>query len=255
LQHEVAVAVDELRQSLLRGDLVQDVRRLLQAGAKDHGGWIRENLREVLSARREDPVAVSALTGLAPGTVRGFLNGRPSSIDNALLMAEAVGYTLAELDQPPDQFRQHVDTRADGTGEIAIGASLLAFDEAPTAMAIVLLDGRIVKVNRRLRVLLGYEEGELIGASASTLSLSSDAARAERTSELAASDAIHSRVSQLRCKDGSVVKAVTSAVVVRDQTGEARYVIARAAPLEGGAEGSPEPTTRGPATASSMVTD
>jgi PAS domain S-box-containing protein len=185
-------------------------------------------------ARRDDAVAISALTGLAPGTVRGFLNGRPSSIDNVLLMAEAVGYTLAELDQPPEAFRKHVDARSDGIADTAIGASLLAFDEAPTAMAIVLLDGRIVKVNRRLRDLLGYEDGELVGTAASTLSLISDVARAERDSELATTGAIHSRVSRLRCKDGSIVKAVTSAVVVRDQTGEARYVIARAAPSEGG---------------------
>jgi PAS domain S-box-containing protein len=168
------------------------------------------------------------------GTVRGFLNGRPSSIDNVLLIAESVGYTLGELDRPPEEFRTHVDTRGHGTDVTAIGASLLAFDEAPTAMAIVFLDGRIVKVNRCLLELLGYDEGELIGTSASTLSISSEAGRADRTGELAATGAIHSRVSQLRHKDGSIVNAVTSAVVVRDQEGEPRYVIARAAPIESG---------------------
>jgi PAS domain S-box-containing protein len=233
--------IELLRQSLLRGDLVHDVRRLLLAGAKDHGQWIRANVRHALAARRDDPGAIAALTGLAPGTVRGFLNGRPSSLDNVLLMAGAVGYTLAELDQPPDQFRMHVDGRAEGAGDIAIGASLLAFDEAPTAMAIVFLDGRIVKVNRCLLELLGYEEGELIGESASMLSLSTDASRAERSSELAATDATHSRVSQLRRKDGSLLSALTSAVVVRDQAGDARYVIARAAPREGG---GPAPESR-----------
>lgn len=231
--------IDELRQSLLRGDLVHDVRRLLQAGAQDHGTWIRANVRHALAARKEDPVSVSALTGLAPGTVRGFLNGRPSSIDNVLLMAEAVGYTLAELDRPPEDFREHVDTGRGDEAETAIGESLLAFDEAPTAMAVVLLDGQIVKVNRCLREMLGYEDGELVGASASMLSLSSDSARAERAGELAATDAIHSRVSQLRHKDGTIVNAVTSAVVVRDQQGAPRYVIARAAPIESGADRRP----------------
>jgi PAS domain S-box-containing protein len=227
--------IDELRQSLLRGDLVQEVRRLLQSGARDHGGWIRENLRHALVARREDPIAVSALTGLAVGTVRGFLKGRPSSLDNVLLMAEAVGYALAELDHPPDEFRKHVDTRGGGKdGTAAIGASLLAFDEAPTAMAIVLLDGRIVKVNRCLLDLLGYGEGELVGAQVSALSMSTDEALADRRSELDATDAVRSRVSQLRRKDGSIVKAVTSAVVVRDQSGEPRYVITRAAPVDNG---------------------
>jgi PAS domain S-box-containing protein len=226
------VPIDQLRESLARGDLVHDVRRLLQSGAQDHGRWLRENIRHALRVRREDPVAVSALTGLSVGTVRGFLNGRPSSIDNVLLIAEAVGYTLGELDRPPEEFRQHVDTRGDGTDETAIGASLLAFDEAPTGMAIVFLDGRIVKVNRCLLDLLGYDEGELIGLPASTLSISTDATREDRRGELAETGALHSRVSQLRHKDGSIVNAVTSAVVVRGQDGDPRYVIARAAPVE-----------------------
>ncbi len=229
--------IDQLRESLARGDLVHDVRRLLQSGAQDHGQWVRENIRHALMVRREDPVAVSALTGLSVGTVRGFLNGRPSSVDNVLLIAESIGYTLGELDRPPDEFRKHVDTRRESTDDTAIGASLLAFDGAPTAMAIVFLDGRIVKVNRCLLELLGYDEGELIGISASTLSISSDVARDERGGELAATGAIHSRVSQLRRKDGSIVNAVTSAVVVRDQDGEPRYVIARAAPIESGGKG------------------
>lgn len=107
--------MDDIRERVVRGDLVADVRRLLQSGAADHGAWIRENVRHALRARRQDPGAVAALTGLAPGTVRGFLNGRPSSIDNVLLIAEAIGYTLAKLDQPPEQFRQCVDDRRDGT--------------------------------------------------------------------------------------------------------------------------------------------
>jgi len=224
--------MDELRERLMRGDLVQDVRRLHQSGAEDHGRWLRENLRHALTVRREDAVAVSALTGLAPGTVRGFLNGRPSSINNVLLMAEAVGYTLAELDRSPEDFRIYVQARRDGADGGAIGASLLAFDESPTAMAIVLLDGTIVKVNRELRELLGYEEGELVGAPAATFSTSSDEDRTERRDELDATDAIHRRASQLRRKDGSLVDVVSSAIVIRDQSGEPRYVIARAALAE-----------------------
>jgi PAS domain S-box-containing protein len=222
--------MDDLRDRVLRGDLVQDVRALLQRGAEDHGRWLRENLRQALIARRQDAVAVSALTGVAPGTVRGFLNGRPSSIHNVLLMAEATGYTLADLDRPPDEFRQRVEARGDGADGGGIGASLLAFDESPTAMAIILLDGTIVKVNRQLRELLGYDEGELIGASAATFSVRGEEDRAERRDEIAATDAIQARVTQLRRKDGSIVSAVTSALVVRDEAGEPRYVIARAAP-------------------------
>jgi PAS domain S-box-containing protein len=225
----------------MTGNLVQDVRRLLQSGAEDHGRWLRENLRLALANRREDPVAVSALTGLAPGTVRGFLNGRPSSINNVLLMAEAVGYTIAELDRPPNEFQMYVETRHDSVELGSLAASLLAFDESPTAMAIVLLDGTIVKVNRRLRELLGYAEGELVGAPASTFSTRTEGEQAEGRSELEETGAVHRRTSQLRRKDGALVAVVSSAVVIRDLAGEARYIIARAAPAEGQGDG----TTRG----------
>jgi len=218
---------------MLRGNLVHDVRRLLRSGAADHGRWIRENLRDAIRARRQDAVSVSALSGLATGTVRGFLNGRPSSIDNVLLIAQAVGYTLADLDRPPDEFRRRLNGLADGIDGGAIGASLLAFDESPTPMMILLIDGTIIKVNREFRQLLGYGDGELVGASAETVSLSSDQARAERVEEMAESGVLRGQTVQLRRKDGSHVAVVTSAVVVRDHEDLPRYVIARAAPADG----------------------
>src|SRR5688500_5380566 len=150
--------MDDLRRRLMSGELVQDVRRLVQHGAAVRGEWLRKNIQHALRARREDPAAVSTLTGLAPGTVSGFLGGRSSSIDNVLLIAEAVGYPLAELDQPPEEFQQHVAARRTGGSGTSIGASLLAFDEAPMAMAVILIDGTIVKVNRQLLELLGYDE-------------------------------------------------------------------------------------------------
>lgn len=218
--------MDELRSRLITGDLVHDVRRLLQGAAEDHAQWLRDNIRQTMTSRRQDAVAISALTGLAPGTVRGFLNGRPSSIRNVLLIVEAIGCSLGELDHPPEEFRRR-ESRSDAEGA-ALGASLLAFDESSTAMAVVLLDGTIVKVNRQLCALLGYEEGELIGSPAATFSATTDAGRAERVEELTVTDAMHGRATQLRRKDGSLVSAVTSALVVRGEDGEPRYVIARA---------------------------
>ena len=233
--------MDDLRDRLVRGDLVGDVRRLHQAGAEDHGRWLRENLRHALTVRREDAVAVSALTGLAPGTVRNFLNGRPSSINNVLLMAEAAGYTLAQLDQPPEKFRAYVQAGRDGADGGAIGASLLAFDESPMAMAIVLLDGTIMKVNRKLRELLGYEEGELVGAPVTTFSTSTDQDRAKRKDALIAADALHRSPGQVRRKDGSLVDVISSAIIVRDQDGQPRYVIARTVAAEGASVSPAEP--------------
>lgn len=224
--------MDDLRDSLLRGDLVDDVRRLIKGGADDHAAWLRENLRHALVVRRQDAVAIAALTGLAPGTIRGFLKGRPSSIDNVLTIVEAVGYTLAELDQPPEQFRRHAQARLDGVVGGAIGTSLLAFDESPTPMALMMFDGTIVKVNRELRRLLGYEDAELIGQPAATFSDSSDAQIAERRDEMTTTDVVHGRVTSLRRKDGSLASVVSSAIVVRDGDGQARYVIARASPSQ-----------------------
>lgn len=221
---------EDLRAALARGDLVDHVRQLLQSEAADHGAWLRENVRHALDSRRETAVAIAALTGLAPGTVRGFLNGRPSSIDNVLLIAEAIGYSLAELDRPPDDFRPRVEDSPDAKAGAAIGASLLAFEESPTPMAITLLDGTIMKVNGKMRELLGYDDGDLIGAPAATFSASSVEVQAERRDALAATGASHAQVSKLRRKDGTLVSATTSALLVRDDDGEPRYVIARAAP-------------------------
>lgn len=220
--------MDELRDRMMRGNLVQDVRRLLRTGSEDHGRWIRENIRQAFNARREEIGSVSALTGLAPGTVRGFLNGRPSSLDNVLLIAQATGLTLADLDRPPDEFRSLIadtDPRVDGH---AMGASLLAFDESPTPMVILLMNGTIIKVNRELRVLLGYDEGELVGASGSSFSFATDQERAERADELLGSGALHGRPVHLRRKDGSEVRVMASAIMVRDSEGNPRFVIARA---------------------------
>lgn len=232
--HELYDArMEELRDRVARGDLVHDVRLLLQSGAEDHANRLRDNIRHALAARRQDAVAVSALTGVAPGTVRGFLNGRPSSIRNVLLIAEAIGYTLAELDQPPEEFRRRVLEEGSEEDGSAIGPSLLAFERSGTAMAVVMLDGIIVKVNRQFRELLGYEESELIGASTERFAVRSDEDRALRQEDLAAGDAIPPRVTQLRRKDGSLISATTSALVVRDEDGQPRYVIARAAPVAG----------------------
>jgi PAS domain S-box-containing protein len=216
---------------MLRGDLVGDVRALLQRGAEDHWARLRANVRHAMTARRQDVVAISALTGLASGTVRGFLQGRPSSIRNVLLIAESVGYTLAELDQPPDLFRQRASQSGVGGDGDGIGRSLVAFERATTGMAILLLDGTIVKVNRRLREILGYEEGELIGAQAELFLVQSEEDRAARSAEWGAGRAVSERLSRLRRKDGSLVPALVSALLVRDEDEQPHYVVARGSPV------------------------
>ncbi len=232
-QDAILPRMDELRDRVTRGDLFQDVRRILQRGAEDHAQWLRDNIRYALAARDQDAVAVSALTGVAPGTVRGFLNGRPSSIRNVLLIAEAIGYTLVDLDRPPEEFQRRVLEEGNEEDGSAIGPSLLAFETSSTPMAVVMLDGTFVKVNRQLRDLLGYAESELIGASGEDFAVRSDDDRARRKEDLAAGDTIPARMVQLRHKDGSLISVMSSALLVRDEDGQPRYVIARAAPVAG----------------------
>jgi PAS domain-containing protein len=67
-----------------------------------------------------------------------------------------------------------------------------------------------------------------------TFSASDDADRAARRDELLQTGVSRRRVARLRRKDGSEFRALTSAVVARDDQGTPRYVIARADPVEPG---------------------
>jgi hypothetical protein len=55
-------------------------------------------------ATGQDAVTISALTGVAVGTVRGFLGHTDTSIKNVLMIAVALGLTVADLERPPEEF-------------------------------------------------------------------------------------------------------------------------------------------------------
>jgi hypothetical protein len=78
----------------------------------------------------------------------------------------------------------------------------------------------------------GYDEGESVGSDAAEYSASSGDEQTIRWSELSETDVTRGRVTKTRCKDGAVASVVSSAIVVRDEDGQSRYVIARAAPVE-----------------------
>lgn len=230
--------MEELLPRVARGELVHDVRRLLAAGADAHLDDIRANLRLVMQSTDQDVVAISTLTGVAPGTVRGFLGGRPSSIRNVALMAMALGVTLAELGQSPQEFRawfrgQGADVRpalpsSHGVGDLA--ASLIAFEQSTVAMAVILMDGRLVKANRALRELLGYEEGELMGMPVRQLLAHPEDGSSERQAQLFATDALPAQQLIVRRKDGYAMSLSAWSILVRDAEGVPRYVVARAVP-------------------------
>jgi hypothetical protein len=57
-----------------------------------------------MAATRQDAVTISALTGIAVGTVKGFLEQRDTSIKNVVLIAVALGLSVADLERPPEEF-------------------------------------------------------------------------------------------------------------------------------------------------------
>ena len=74
---------------------------------------------------------------------------------------------------------------------------------------------------------------EAIGHTLATLDrVHDDCERTYATPEGIDGSAIGASPLQLRRKGGSLMSAVSSAIIVRDEGGQPRYMIARAAPLE-----------------------
>lgn len=93
-----------MREQLADGTLVSEVRRLIDTSAAERLGWIRSNARTAMAASEQDPVTLSALTGVAMGTVKGFLEHTDTSIKNVLLIAMALGLSLADLERDSNDF-------------------------------------------------------------------------------------------------------------------------------------------------------
>jgi hypothetical protein len=100
-----------VREELAGGTLVTEVRRLIETGAADHLRWIRSNTRTAMEATGQDAVTISALTGVAVGTVKGFLGNTDTSIKNVVMIAVALGLTVADLERPPEEFAQLLASR------------------------------------------------------------------------------------------------------------------------------------------------
>jgi len=93
-----------VRERLADGTLVVDVRRLIQVVAVERLGWIRGNARTASAVTRHDAVTLSALTGVAVGTVKGFLAERDTAITNVMLIAVALGLGLGDLERPAEEL-------------------------------------------------------------------------------------------------------------------------------------------------------
>lgn len=94
-----------------RAGLLPGMRRLVRASADERLGWMRDNLQALMTATDHDAVAIHALSGVSPGTVRNFLRGTDSSLGNVMLIALALGVTLGDLERPPEEFQVLLDHR------------------------------------------------------------------------------------------------------------------------------------------------
>ena len=101
------------------------------------------------------------------------------------------------------------------------------FELAGSGMAHIALDGRFLRVNRRLCEMLGYQEGEIIGRSVKAISHPddrdvTDAPRARLRSQEVNSASFEKRY--LR-KDGSVIWVMLTVALARNSAGEPDYEI------------------------------
>jgi hypothetical protein len=100
-----------VREELADGTLVSEVRHLIVTGAAERLRWIRSNTRAAMAASGQDAVTISAFSGVAVGTVRGFLANTDTSIKNVLMIAVALGLTVADLERPPQEFGELLASR------------------------------------------------------------------------------------------------------------------------------------------------
>jgi diguanylate cyclase (GGDEF)-like protein/PAS domain S-box-containing protein len=104
-----------------------------------------------------------------------------------------------------------------------------AFDEAPSGMAIVDLDGHWLQVNRALVTMTGYERDELVGQSFASFSHPDDRSTDREALERLVSGNLshwHAETRYVR-KDGAVVWARLSVVMIADADGAPRYMVSQ----------------------------
>jgi len=110
-----------------------------------------------------------------------------------------------------------------------------AFEEAPTGMAIVALDGRYLRVNRAYCEMLGYSAEELLATGFAAVTHPEDRERSfEVAAEMIAGDVDHlDLVKRYVRKDGSILWAHLHSSIVRDASGEGLYFVSQTQDITG----------------------
>jgi PAS domain S-box-containing protein len=105
----------------------------------------------------------------------------------------------------------------------------IAFADAPTGMALVGADERILQVNWTLCTMLGHTEAELLGTTLRSHTHPDDIAANQVLVERARAGEVDHYALEKRYlrKDGGIVWAALTASCVRDETGTIRYYISQ----------------------------
>ena len=106
VSQEAEEPVGDLHQRVASGSLLRDVRSILEQASGERLLWIRTNTSLAMEAQSHVVLDICAMTGLSAGTVKGFLRATDSSIKNVLLIAMSLGLNLADLERPPEEFRE-----------------------------------------------------------------------------------------------------------------------------------------------------
>jgi two-component system, cell cycle sensor histidine kinase and response regulator CckA len=178
------------------------------------------------------PNVKKALEGciLEPGS-RVSIEYRALRRDGSWQHQEAIG--VNRLDDPAIRaivvnYRDLSDRTRTGEALVESERALaLTFDRAPIGIAHTSLEGRWLRVNRRLCELLGYTPAELLSTSFMAITHEDDVEQDTRalTRLIAGDIATYEREKRYRHKDGHFVSAKLTAVLQRDADGTPRYFI------------------------------
>jgi PAS domain S-box-containing protein len=108
--------------------------------------------------------------------------------------------------------------------------AILLIESTPLPLAVILPDGHVALANRALREYLGYRPADLAGADVKSL-LDPDFVDdfpAHWEHILSVEGVTKERVARLRRRDGGYVEARIASLVVADDEGAPRFLIARA---------------------------
>lgn len=103
-----------------------------------------------------------------------------------------------------------------------------SFDSAPVGMALIDLDGKWLRANKRLCALLGYSDEELQSAAVQdAMQCDSVAGESEAFRQMIAGTLHHYDVGdkRFRRRDGRIVRASVSSAIQRDPAGKPRHFI------------------------------